>query len=89
MERTFEDVSLGWLGYGAITVEIAVPLAVLRVGEMGLGVVQGLEVPVQILLLPGIPVEHQGGNQDLVMGPPELHVMLVSLGGIAESVYEI
>ena len=58
-------------------------------GEILLAVVQGLFEPIQVLLLPGVPVEHQAGDEDLVMGPPQLHVVLIGLGGTAQTVHEV
>ena len=36
----------------------------LRVGEVGLAVVHGLIEPVQVFFLPGVPVEHGGGDEE-------------------------
>ena len=63
VEGALEGAPLGGgLGGQAVPAEVAVPLPVLRVGEVGLAVVQGFLEPVQIALPPGVPVEHQGGD---------------------------
>ena len=90
VEGALEGAALaGRHGGLAVPAEIAVPLAVLIVGKVGLAVVQHLEEPVQILLLAAVPVHHQAGDQGLVVGPPQLHVMLVSFGGEALAVDEV
>ncbi len=90
MERTLERAPLaGRLGGLPVPAQVAVPLAVLGIGEIPLAVVQGLFEPIQVLLLPGVPVEHHGGDEDLVVGPPQLHVVLIGLRGLAQAVGEV
>ena len=89
MEGTLEGAALtGRQGGLAVTAQVAVPLAVL-VGEDLLAVVEDLVEDVQVLLILRIAVDHHGGDQGLVVGPPELHIMLVSLGRIAQAVHEV
>ena len=56
---------------------------------MFLAVGQGLVEPVQVLLVPGVPVQHQGCDQNLIVRPPQLHVVLVGLGGLLQAVGEV
>lgn len=81
MERTFERAALGG-GHGGkpVAAQIAVPFAVGRIGEMLLAVIERLEEPVEILLVSSVAVEHHGGNENFVMRPPELHIVLIRLG---------
>ena len=78
MERSFERAALGG-GHGRkpVAAQIAVPFAVDRIGEVLLAVIERLEEPVEILLVSGVAVEHHGGNEDFVMRPPELHIVLI------------
>ena len=45
--------------------------------------------PVEIFFLAGIPIEHERGYEYLVVRPPELHVVLVRLGRLAERVNKV
>ena len=38
---------------------------------------------------PRCPGKLEGGDEDLVVGPPELHIVLVGLGGLAQAVDEV
>ena len=90
MEGPLKGAALGaGLCRQAVPAEVAVPLAEFRVSEVGLAVVHGPVEPVQIFLLPGVPVEHKGGDQDFVVGPPELHIVLIGLRGLAQAVDEV
>ena len=70
-------------GHGGLAVpaQVAVPVAVFGIGEVLLAVVQGALKPGQVLLVAGVAVDHQAGDEDLVVGPPELHVVLIGLRG--------
>ena len=45
--------------------------------------------PVEIFFLAGIPIEHERGYEYLIVRPPELHVVLVRLGRLAERVNKV
>lgn len=47
---------------------------------MLLAVIERLEEPVKILLVSSVAVEHHRGNENFVMRPPELHIVLIRLG---------
>ena len=74
---------------GIVPAEIAVPVAELGVGEVLLAVVHGPLKPGEVLLIPGVPEDHQAGDHGLVVGPPQLHVVLVGLGGTAQAVNKV
>ena len=56
---------------------------------MRLAVVERGVKPVEGFLLAGVLIKHERGDEDLVMRPPELHVMLVCLGRFAERVNKV
>ena len=78
MERAFERAALGGRhGRKSVAAQIAIPLAVGWIGKMLLAVIERFEEPVKILLVSSVAVEHHGGNENFVMRPPELHIVLI------------
>ena len=89
MEGALEGAALaGGLSGLAVAAQVAVPLAVF-VGKVLLAVVEDLVEDVQILLVLGVAVDHHGSDQSLIVRPPQLHIMLVSFGRIAQAVHKV
>ena len=56
---------------------------------MFFAVIQCFVEPIQILFVAGMTVKHHGGDEDLVMRPPKLHVMLVCFGGHTHAIHKV
>ena len=90
MERPFERAAFARrLGGLAVPAQITVPFAADVVRKTGFAVLRRFEKPFQILFVLCIPVSHQAGDQDLVVGPPQLHVVLIRLRRQALAVDEV
>ena len=90
MERPFERAAFARrLGGLAVPAQITVPFAADVVRKTGFAVLRRFEKPFQVLFVLCIPVSHQAGDQDLVVGPPQLHVVLIRLRRQALAVDEV
>ena len=90
MEGAFERAALaGGLGRQAVAAEVAVPFPVFGIAEIRPAVVDGLHKPIEIYRLARIAVSHQGGDDHLVVRPPQLHIVLIGLRRLAQAIHEI
>lgn len=85
MERPLEGAALG-RGHGRkpVPAEIAIPFTVFRVGKMLPAIVKTGKEPFQIAL-----VKHQGGDQNFIMRPPQLHIMLICLRWLTAGINKV
>ena len=75
MERPFEEVAFRGLGHRSVTVQVAVPLTELVVGEVGVCPVADLLVAFQVFLVSCQLVGIQVGDDGFGLRLPELHVL--------------
>ena len=74
VEEALPAVGLGGPDGLAVAVQVAVPLAVFRIGEMGEGVLVDLLVPLPEVLPAGERPAQQQGVERFAVRPPELQV---------------
>ena len=79
----------GRLGRLAVAAKISVPLAVLLVKEELFAIFKCVEKYRKIFFISRFLIEHKGRNKQLVVRPPELHIVLVSLRRNTERIHEI
>ena len=77
------------MGNRAVAVQVAVPLAVFLVMKMLKRIGVDFFKPVPVFLVSGQAVGHQGGDQDLVMHPPQLHIPFQLLAGAVVQVHKV
>ena len=75
MERTLEDITLGCLSNRTVAVQIAIPLAIFMVWEMGVCPFAYLAVTLEIFLITCELVCIEVGDDCLCLWPPELHIL--------------
>ena len=75
MERTFEKVALGRLCHCAVAMQIAIPLAVFGIGEVGVCPLADALMAIQILLVACAEVGIERCDNGLALRSPELHVL--------------
>ena len=79
VERTLEEVALGGLSHSSVAVEIAIPLAVLSIGEVGISPLADALVAIEILLVASTEISIERADDSLALRPPELHVLRIVL----------
>ncbi len=90
MKRAFERAALARrLRRQTVAPQIAVPLSKLRLAEMLAAVICRFAEPVPVFLLPGFLINHQRSNENLIMRPPQLHVVLICLRRAAKTIDKI
>ena len=89
MEEGLPFAALEVVGGFALAVQVAEPLAVLRVGEMFETIFVKSVEPLQEGLVLGDHVGEQRGGGGLVVDPPEFHVRLEFQMRLAEGVHEV
>ena len=81
VEEGFPEASLEGVGPGTVLIQIAEPVAVLRVLEVGESPVAHHVVADGIAFFPCELVGERHGDERFIMRPPELHVVPVFLDG--------
>ena len=83
VEGAFPQIALERDGDGPVPVQVPKPLAVLRVGKLGVSPIVNLLMPFCILLISGEQPGEQRGDDRLVVRPPEFHVVPILLHWLA------
>ena len=75
VERSLEQIPLGRLGHGSVTMQIAIPFAILPVGEVAVGIVAHHPMAFDVLLITRCQIGIETADDGFRLWPPELHVL--------------
>ena len=75
VERSLEQISLGRLSHGPVTMQITIPFAILPVWEVAVGKVAHHPMAFDVFLITRCQIGIETTDDGFRLWPPELHVL--------------